>query len=81
MTDEARHRDRMARKKATRERLMARKTETRGLVIVHTGPGKGKSTAAWGMSEDNRSNISGSSLLIRSSSPRRNRNSSSSRFC
>ncbi len=49
MTEEARHTEKMARKKATRERLMARKTETRGLVIVHTGPGKGKSTAALGM--------------------------------
>ena len=44
-----RHKDKMARKKASRDRLMARKTETRGLVIVHTGPGKGKSTAAFGM--------------------------------
>lgn len=44
-----RHKERMARKKATRDRLMARKTEARGLLIVHTGPGKGKSTAAFGM--------------------------------
>jgi cob(I)alamin adenosyltransferase len=43
------HREKMARKKASRDRMMAGKTETRGLVIVHTGPGKGKSTAAFGM--------------------------------
>ena len=51
MTDDtlARHHDKMAKKKATRDRLMARKTGTQGLVIVHTGPGKGKSTAAFGM--------------------------------
>jgi cob(I)alamin adenosyltransferase len=51
MTDDTlqRHSEKMAKKKATRDRLMARKTETRGLLIVHTGPGKGKSTAAFGM--------------------------------
>jgi len=51
MTDESleRHREKMAKKKATRDKLMAKKTDSRGLVIVHTGPGKGKSTAAFGM--------------------------------
>ena len=51
MSDEDldRHKDKMAKKKASRDRLMAKKTATRGLVIVHTGPGKGKSTAAFGM--------------------------------
>lgn len=44
-----RHRRKMAKKKAARDRMMAGKTEERGLVIVHTGPGKGKSTAAFGM--------------------------------
>ncbi len=44
-----RHRDRMKKRKAARDRIMATKTEDRGLVIVHTGKGKGKSTAAWGM--------------------------------
>jgi cob(I)alamin adenosyltransferase len=29
--------------------MMAEKTETRGLMLVHTGKGKGKSSAAWGM--------------------------------
>ena len=49
-TDEnAVHREKMARIKAARDRMMATKTEQRGLLIVHTGKGKGKSTAAFGM--------------------------------
>ncbi|NAZ37616.1 cob(I)yrinic acid a,c-diamide adenosyltransferase [Rubellimicrobium sp. CFH 75288] len=48
-TDAARHAAKMARKKAARDRIMATKTEERGLVIVHTGKGKGKSSAAFGM--------------------------------
>lgn len=44
-----RHREKMAKKKASRDKLMARKTGARGVVIVHTGAGKGKSTAAFGM--------------------------------
>ena len=44
-----RHRERMKKRKAARDRMMATKTEERGLLIVHTGKGKGKSTAAWGM--------------------------------
>lgn len=47
--DEARHREKMAKKKAARQRMMSKKTETRGLLMVHTGPGKGKSSAAFGM--------------------------------
>ncbi|MCW8915160.1 MAG: cob(I)yrinic acid a,c-diamide adenosyltransferase [Magnetovibrio sp.] len=43
------HKNKMEKKKAARDKIMAAKTETRGLVIVHTGKGKGKSTAAWGM--------------------------------
>ncbi|MEO5335893.1 MAG: cob(I)yrinic acid a,c-diamide adenosyltransferase [Magnetospirillum sp. WYHS-4] len=43
------HRRKMARKKAARERLMARIDREKGLLIVHTGPGKGKTTAALGM--------------------------------
>lgn len=43
------HHDKMARKKAARDRMMATKTIERGVLIVHTGPGKGKSTAAFGM--------------------------------
>jgi cob(I)alamin adenosyltransferase len=46
---ESRHKDKMAKKKASRDKLMAKKQGAKGLVIVHTGPGKGKSTAAFGM--------------------------------
>jgi cob(I)alamin adenosyltransferase len=52
MTDadiNAEHREKMARRKAARDRVLATKTEERGLLIVHTGAGKGKSTAAFGM--------------------------------
>jgi cob(I)alamin adenosyltransferase len=45
----AEHREKMARRKAARDRVLATKTEERGLLIVHTGAGKGKSTAAFGM--------------------------------
>ena len=41
-----RHAYKMAKKKAARDKILATKTEKRGLVIVHTGKGKGKSTAA-----------------------------------
>ena len=44
-----RHNEKMARRKAARERILATKTEERGLLIVHTGKGKGKSTAAFGL--------------------------------
>ena len=51
MTDEdaQRHKFKMEKKKAARDKIMAAKTDQRGLVIVNTGKGKGKSTAAWGM--------------------------------
>ena len=41
-----RHAEKMAKKKAARNKIMATKTKTGGLTIVHTGKGKGKSTAA-----------------------------------
>ena len=44
-----RHAEKMAKRKAARAKILATKTEERGLVIVHTGTGKGKSTAAFGM--------------------------------
>ncbi len=44
-----RHAEKMAKKKAARDKILATKTEERGLLIVHTGKGKGKSTAAMGM--------------------------------
>src|SRR5438132_13064822 len=43
------HREKMARRQAARRKVLATKTEERGLLIVHTGKGKGKSTAAFGM--------------------------------
>ncbi|MBI1418693.1 MAG: cob(I)yrinic acid a,c-diamide adenosyltransferase [Limimaricola sp.] len=47
--DTARHAAKMAKKKAARDKIMATKTGEKGLVIVHTGKGKGKSSAAFGM--------------------------------
>lgn len=47
--DTDRHNAKMAKKKASRDKIMATKTEEKGLVIVHTGKGKGKSSAAFGM--------------------------------
>src|SRR5438477_11299448 len=43
------HHEKMARRQAARRKVLATKTEERGLLIVHTGAGKGKSTAAFGM--------------------------------
>ena len=48
-TDDARHAEKMAKKKAARDKIMATKTDEKGLIIVHTGKGKGKSSAAFGM--------------------------------
>jgi cob(I)alamin adenosyltransferase len=43
------HHEKMVRIKAAKDRLYASKTKEKGLIIVHTGKGKGKSTAAWGL--------------------------------
>ena len=48
-TDDARHAEKMAKKKAARDKIMATKTDEKGLIVVHTGKGKGKSSAAFGM--------------------------------
>jgi cob(I)alamin adenosyltransferase len=45
----ARHAEKMAKKKAARDKILSTKTIEKGLVIVHTGKGKGKSTAAMGL--------------------------------
>src|SRR6201986_2498385 len=42
-------RPKRAKKKAVRDRMMAEKTGEKGLIIVHTGAGKGKSSSAFGM--------------------------------
>ena len=47
--DEERHAMKMAKKKAARDKIMATKTDKKGLIIINTGKGKGKSSAAFGM--------------------------------
>jgi cob(I)alamin adenosyltransferase len=47
--DDARHRAKMENRKAVQDAEVASKTVEKGLLIVHTGKGKGKSTAAWGL--------------------------------
>ena len=50
MTDQnARHTEKMKKIKAARDRMMKGKTEKKGLIVVHTGPGKGKSSSGFGM--------------------------------
>jgi cob(I)alamin adenosyltransferase len=53
LSDEAeaqRHRDKMAKRKQVQDAEVAGKTiESKGLLMVHTGPGKGKSSAAFGL--------------------------------
>jgi cob(I)alamin adenosyltransferase len=44
-----RHAYKMAKKKQLRDKILATKTIEKGLIIVHTGKGKGKSTAAMGL--------------------------------
>ena len=47
--DNTRHAEKMARIKAARDRMMQEKQGEKGLVIVHTGKGKGKSSSGFGM--------------------------------
>jgi cob(I)alamin adenosyltransferase len=46
---EERHAEKMKKKQAAHDKIMAAKTNEKGLLIVHTGKGKGKTTAALGM--------------------------------
>ncbi len=47
--DAERHRTKMAKRKSVQDEEVAGKTIEKGLLIVHTGTGKGKSTAAFGL--------------------------------
>ncbi|MHA1132822.1 MAG: cob(I)yrinic acid a,c-diamide adenosyltransferase [Alphaproteobacteria bacterium] len=47
--DAERHRAKMAKRKSVQDDEVAGKTLEKGLLIVHTGTGKGKSTAAFGL--------------------------------
>jgi len=49
ISDDARHKNKMANRKAVQDAEVAAKTIEKGLLIVHTGKGKGKSTAAFGL--------------------------------
>ncbi|WP_043691851.1 cob(I)yrinic acid a,c-diamide adenosyltransferase [Luteibacter sp. 9133] len=49
MDEEARHRDRMRRKKELIDRRIAKATIDRGVLVVNTGNGKGKSSSGFGM--------------------------------
>ncbi|MFN4271419.1 MAG: cob(I)yrinic acid a,c-diamide adenosyltransferase [Aliihoeflea sp.] len=48
-TKAERHRAKMAKRKAVQDAEVAEKKIEKGLLIVNTGPGKGKSTAAFGL--------------------------------
>ena len=47
--EDARHKAKMENRKSVQDAEVASKTVEKGLLIVHTGKGKGKSTAAWGL--------------------------------
>ena len=47
--DAARHKAKMEKRKAVQDAEVAAKTVEKGLLIVNSGPGKGKSTAAFGL--------------------------------
>lgn len=48
-SNDDRHNEKMKKKQAAHEKIMVSKTREQGLLIVHTGKGKGKTTAALGM--------------------------------
>ena len=47
--EDDRHKSKMAKRKAVQDAEVASKTIEKGVLLVHTGPGKGKSTAAFGL--------------------------------
>jgi cob(I)alamin adenosyltransferase len=47
--ENARHKEKARKHKAARDKIMATKVGEKGLLIVHTGTGKGKTSAALGM--------------------------------
>ena len=49
LNTDARHASKMAKKKVARDKIMATKEGEKGLIIVHTGAGKGKSSSGFGM--------------------------------
>jgi ATP:corrinoid adenosyltransferase len=49
--DNARHHEKMAKKKAARDKIMAGKTIEKGLLIVHTGKGKGPGIGGVGLGQ------------------------------
>ena len=42
MSDSERHAMKMAKKKAARDKIIATKTDEKGLIVIHTGKGKGQ---------------------------------------
>lgn len=49
LDEEARHAEKMRKRQAALAKIVAGKTQEKGLLIVHTGTGKGKTSAALGM--------------------------------
>ena len=49
MSDQEQHKRKMQRRKEIQEQRLAERSREKGLIIVHTGNGKGKTTAALGM--------------------------------
>lgn len=49
MDGNQRHKEKMQKIKAARDKIMQSKTKEKGLIMVHTGSGKGKSSSGFGM--------------------------------